>query len=144
LLTLLAPAAHAQAGPGIEASGGAVAAFARHEFWGAVLAVGLRSARRERLVIGGALGTAAGARAGRAEVAVQLLLNPSARTGVTVYGGIGATYAVRRGARGAGYLLLVVGVERGAASSPGWYLEAGLGGGVRLAAGVRIRRLRRR
>jgi hypothetical protein len=69
---------------------------------------------------------------------------PTSWPSTVASGGLGIAYTVRQTARAAGYLLLLAGVERGAATSPGWYVELGLGGGVRLAAGLRIRAFRGR
>jgi hypothetical protein len=42
-----------------------------------------------------------------------------------------------------GYLVLLLGIEAGPGARGGWALEAGVGGGLRLAAGYRWRRFAR-
>jgi hypothetical protein len=85
-------------------------------------------------------GRSAGQTAGRLEGTVQFLLNPATRRGVTVSGAAGVTVVAVSGSPTTAYLLLFLGIERAAALPWGWFAEAGLGGGARLAAGVRQRR----
>jgi hypothetical protein len=134
----------AQRSAALEVSLGGVAALAREAFVGGSVGVAARGRARERLALSVAGGSVDGTRAARVEPSLQFLLNPGARAAPTLYGGLGIAYTVRQTARAAGYLLLLAGVERGAATSPGWYVELGLGGGVRLAAGLRIRAFRGR
>ncbi len=141
VLLLLPGAVAAQARRGLELGVGGLFAAAREEFVGGALGLAIRGVHRERMGLTLAAGHQDGEPAGRVEPSAQFLLNPMA-AGVTVYGGLGVAYVLRRGAASAGYLLLLLGVERGAARSPGWYVELGLGGGVRVAAGVRVRALR--
>ena len=102
--------------------------------------VALRSLGRTRFALSAGAGVGeGGATAGRAELAVHFLLNPRARTGLAAYVGGGA--AVADAGDGAnGYLVLLAGLERSPGSRSGWFLEAGLGGGMRVAAGWRWRR----
>ena len=75
----------------------------------------------------------------RAQLTVQLLVNPAARTGVAMYAGLGAAFAGRRGAPGQGLVAVLLGVEHTPGSFNGWFVEAGFAGGVRAAAGWRMR-----
>jgi hypothetical protein len=107
----------------------------------AMAAAGLYGAVRP----GGRLRLAATAEAGtqkesvatRGEVLFHFLLVPGARRGAGVYGLGGAAWS--SGPREGGYLVLGVGVEWAPAGRSGWALEAGVGGGVRIAAGYRWR-----
>ena len=92
---------------------------------------------RFALMAGAGLGEG-GEGAWRAEIAGHFLLNPRAQTGVGAYVGGGA--AVADGGDGAdGYLVLLAGIESSPGRRSGWALEAGLGGGLRVAAGWRWR-----
>jgi len=77
--------------------------------------------------------------AGRAELLGQFLLSPrSARPGWYAGGGLAGVFA--SGADN-GYLVLMVGVESRPGGRGGWFVEAGVGGGARIAAGYRWRKL---
>ena len=141
-LLLLVPVAvpAQQRQPGLEASVGGVAAFARRTFAGGALGLAWRGGGQGRAAVtvaGGVLGSDPGA---RLEASAQFLVNPAARSGATLYGALGAAYVVARGSPGAGYVLILVGAERAAGRGVGWFVEAGLGGGARVAVGVRARR----
>lgn len=76
---------------------------------------------------------------GRAELLGQFLLNPySERLGWYAGGGVAGVFA--SGADN-GFLVLMVGVESRPGGRGGWFLEAGIGGGARFAAGYRWRKL---
>ncbi len=102
----------------------------------------LRTSRRVRLSAGAALGESAGELAGRGELLLHFLLTPGARSGTGGYaaGGIAAV----TGPVDQGYLVLTLGLEAGPGSPTGWFLEAGIGGGARVAAGFRRRWFGRR
>jgi hypothetical protein len=68
-----------------------------------------------------------------------MLVNSLSRTGVGVYGGVGAAFAARERTPGRGYLALVLGVEGRPGRRRGWYAETGFAGGVRVAVGWRLR-----
>lgn len=87
-----------------------------------------------------AVGEAGGAAGVRARAAVQFVLKPAARAGTSPYAGVGLAFAGSEGAHGAGYLAVVLGLEAAPARSRGWFVEAGVEGGVRVAAGLRWRR----
>ncbi|HXF95965.1 MAG TPA: hypothetical protein VNI61_07660 [Gemmatimonadales bacterium] len=139
LTVVLAGRAPAQRPGVIEFGAGGLATFASSDFAGAALSVARRSGQgRVAAVIAGG-GTGEGA-ALRAEATAQFVLNAGARRGVTLYGAAGVAYLGARGSRGRGYLTLFLGVEGAAARPRGWFLEAGFGGGARVALGLRWRR----
>ncbi len=74
---------------------------------------------------------------GRAELLAQFILSPRQLRGVSPYGFGGVAGETGRGTRG--YLVLGVGLESAPAARSGWAIEAGAGGGARLAAGWRWR-----
>lgn len=119
---------------------GALGALARWTFSGAGLGVARRVGNQTRLALFAAGGTLDGAAALRLDGAAQFLVTPAARSGAGVYGGAGLAFQGARRARGAGYLLALLGLEGTPGRHAGWYVEVGLGGGVRLAAGWRWRR----
>lgn len=98
---------------------------------------GLRISRRVRLSAGAGLGGSDGQTAWRGELLAHFLLSPGARSGVGGYaaGGVAAV----DGVEDEGYLVLTVGIESRPGGRSGWFVEAGVGGGARLAAGYRWR-----
>jgi hypothetical protein len=83
------------------------------------------------------LGAAGGRVAWRGELLAHFLLNPEKRQGAGFYLAGGAAAAKASGTTG--YLVLTIGVEERPAAASGWNLEAGVGGGPRLAFGYRWR-----
>lgn len=134
-----------------EVGAAAVATWARWDLAGAGVSLAYRppaagggiggQGRLAVLVVGGGLD---GRTAVRAEATVQYLLNPGTRGGVTLYGAAGTAFVGASGVRGAAYLAIFLGLEQGAARRSGWFVEAGVGGGARVAAGVRWRRFKTR
>ena len=121
---------------------GAAAAVARRTFAGAEVGLAYRPGGQSRVALAVAAGTAAERTAARAQLTLQFLVTPAARTGVGLYSGLGAALATRRGSPGAGFVALILGLEGAPGRRRGWqnwYLELGLGGGVRAAAGWRVR-----
>jgi hypothetical protein len=98
----------------------------------------VRLSERGRLALMLGAGGSDGDFAWRGEAAAHFLLSPRRRVGVAAYGGGGV--AVVGGPVERGYLLLTLGLESAPGSRSGWFAEAGVGGGVRLAAGWRWRR----
>jgi hypothetical protein len=96
-----------------------------------------RPSHRARLAVGAVLGGAGGEVAWRAELLAQFLLTPGAVRGVGVYGAGGV--AAVGGPEEEGYLVLALGVESRPGASAGWFAEAGVGGGARVAFGFRRR-----
>lgn len=132
------------AGPPLRAQGlaewqlGAVGLITGQEFAAASLGYAVRPPGRMRF--GGliAVGASDAGAAGRAEVAVGYLANPIKRRGVAPYVAGGLAVAATKATRNA-YLVVVLGIESRPAGSPGWFVEGGVGGGLRAAAGVRLR-----
>lgn len=97
----------------------------------------LRPTRRLRLLLSAGAGSAAGEFVFRSELLGHFLLSPATR-GIGLYGGGGV--ALVAGPHETGYLVLLLGVEQAPGGRSGWFVEGGLGGGVRGAAGYRWRR----
>jgi len=124
-----------------ELRAGATGVVAARDFWGLELGVARRAGQR-RAAITLAPGDAAGAPGVRVRAAVQVVLKPAARVGTSPYAGVGLAFAGARRAHGAGYLAVMLGLEAAPGRlGGGWYAELGLEGGVRVAAGVRWRRV---
>jgi hypothetical protein len=98
----------------------------------------VRTSGRTRISAGLGAGASDGRAAWRGELLAHFLLNPTRQWGVGVYGAGGL--AVVGGPVDQGYLVLTLGVEARPGAHSGWFVEAGVGGGARLAAGVRWRR----
>jgi hypothetical protein len=122
-----------------EAGVGGVAVLARGDFYGAALQAGYRAGGQARLSGAVAPGVVGDRAAIRADAAAEFMVMPAVRRGVGVYGGAGLGYQAAVGGRGAAFMSARIGVERAPGGRFGWYLEAGVGGGVRLAGGVRWR-----
>ena len=89
-----------------------------------------------------ALGWGQGEPGARAEGWLAFHLDPFRSRGAGVYAGAGGAFALVGGTT-AGYVMLVLGVEATPGRARGWYAEAGVGGGTRIAAGYRLGRVRR-
>jgi hypothetical protein len=96
-----------------------------------------RPSARFRIAATVAAGEAGGEMAARGELLGHFLLNPTNRGGTGAYAGGGV--AGTAGPDDRGYLVLLLGIEAGPGARAGWALEAGVGGGLRLAAGYRWR-----
>jgi hypothetical protein len=97
----------------------------------------LRMSRRFRISGAVGIGGSGGETAWRGELLAHFLLAPGRREGVGGYvaGGVAAV----GGVEDQGYMVLTLGVESRPRSRSGWFLEGGVGGGVRVAAGYRWR-----
>jgi hypothetical protein len=106
------------------------------EFVGAGAGAGLRFGRglRAALLVGGGW-SEPGRAAGRGELLATFHLTPFRRAAPAVYGGGGVAAQVADSLRG--YVVLLLGLEARPAAGGGWFAEAGVGGGVRLALGYR-------
>jgi hypothetical protein len=132
--------ARAQGPAGVEAGIQGLILSQRPVWWGGALVGGYRPGGKARLSVTLGAGRTDSRWSARGELLAHLLLSPARRSGAGVYGfgGIAGT----AGPRDQGYLVLGLGVERAPALGSGWMLEAGVGGGLRLAAGWRWRRFR--
>src|SRR3989442_12341202 len=122
-----------------ELSLGATAAMARRTFTGAELGVAHRPSGESRVALALAGGTSAARPAARAQLTLQLLVNPAARSGPGLYAGVGGAFAARRGSPGQGFLVVLLGLEAAPGGREGWDVELGVAGGVGAAAGGRVR-----
>jgi len=98
----------------------------------------IRTSQRTRISAGLGAGVSDGRAAWRGELLAHFLLNPTRRRGVGIYGAGGV--AAVGGPVDQGYLVLTLGLEARPGERSGWFVEAGVGGGARLAVGVRWRR----
>jgi hypothetical protein len=119
---------------------GAAASMARRTFAGAELGLAHRPSTDSRIALALAGGTAAGRAAARAQLTLQLLVNPAVRSGTGLYAGVGAVFSARHASPGQGFLAVLLGLEGAPGRRASWYVELGLAGGVRAAAGWRVRR----
>ncbi len=115
-----------------------LAAFADSTFVGGGMGFAFRSRGRARLGISANVGAREGALAGRAELVVSYHLNPFLRRGLAPYAGGGVTVGWT-GDEFVEYVVALVGVETSPGRRSGWFVEAGIAGGVRASAGFRIR-----
>jgi hypothetical protein len=99
----------------------------------------LRTSRRTRVSAAVGAGASGGDAAWRGELLAHFLLAPTRRSGAGVYGAGGV--AVVGGPVDQGYLVLALGLEGRPGARAGWFVEAGVGGGARVALGYRWRRL---
>jgi len=103
--------------------------------------MGWRPSARLRLGLTAVVGEAAGERAGRFEGTLTYYANPLARR-IGLYGGGGLAVTVTEAAA-IEYVTLFLGIEGNPLGRVGWFAEAGVSGGLRLALGLRVRPGRR-
>lgn len=118
---------------------GAVTSMARRTFAGMELGLAHRPSGEARIALALAGGTAGARAAARAQLTIQLLVNASARSGAGIYAGVGTAVTARRGSPSQGFVALLLGLEGAPGRRQGWFVEAGLSGGVRAALGWRLR-----
>ncbi|HEX5004885.1 MAG TPA: hypothetical protein VFV65_06180 [Gemmatimonadales bacterium] len=136
----IAPAAVAAQGTVREWGLQGVAAFASPADYTAGLVAAVRPAARTRIALfaGGGL-TSDGGGVGRAELVGHFLLNPrSLRPGLYAGGGLAGVFA---SGDANGFIVVLVGIESRPGGPGGWFVEAGVGGGTRVSAGYRWRKL---
>jgi hypothetical protein len=97
----------------------------------------LRTSLRTRISAAAALGASDGETAWRGELLAHFLLSPTRRQGVGLYGAGGV--AVVGGRVDQGYMVVTLGLESRPGMPSGWFVEAVVGGGARLAGGYRWR-----
>lgn len=115
----------------------AIGTTAADPFVGGGFGVGVRQRGRfgfGATASGGAVGGELGA---RFEGAATFHLDPRRRAGVAPYGGAGL--AVVTSSNTAAYVLLVLGIESRPGARRGWFVEVGIGGGLRGSVGIRWR-----
>lgn len=122
-----------------ELSLGGATVIAHRAFVGAELGLARRPSDDSRVALALAGGTVAERPAARAQLTLELLVNPAVRGGPGFYAGVGGAFMARRGSPGQGFLAVLLGCEAVPGRRQGWYLELGFAGGVRVAAGWRSR-----
>ncbi len=124
-----------------------VGAFASTQFIGGGLGFALRSQGRMRVGLSASAGDLSrrpegGERAhtfgGRFELMGSYHVNPYKRSGLAPYAGGGVAVGATSDEMFE-YVLLVIGVETTPGGKSGWFAELGIGGGVRVSAGYRVR-----
>jgi hypothetical protein len=116
-----------------------VVTAAADRFVGVGAGWGVRSLGRLGLGITANVGDADGSLGARVEAVTVFHFNPFRRRGVGGYGAGGvAVVATDSGSRE--FLVLLMGLEARPGRRYGWFVEAGVGGGVRVSAGIRLRR----
>jgi hypothetical protein len=117
----------------------AIGVASRPGFGGGGGGLAFRDADRNRWQGVLAVGRLGAGVAARGDAVYHFLLDPRKRQGSALYGGGGLT-AQLAGGRVRPYVLLVVGAENAPGGTGGLFLELGVGGGVRFAAGYRWRK----
>jgi hypothetical protein len=91
-----------------------------------------------RFAVNGTAGALEQLFAVRGEGVLSFHLDPGKESGISPYAAAGiAAQATRLTTRG--YVLVLIGLEQRPGRPSGWFLEAGVGGGLRLSAGYRVR-----
>ena len=122
---------------GREVGAGVVATASDPALGVATVSGALRTSRRMRVSATVGAGVSDGRAAWRGELLAHFLLSPGRLRGPGLYGAGGV--AVVGGPVEQGYLVVTLGLEDRPAARAGWFVEAGVGGGARLAAGYRWR-----
>ena len=121
----------------------ATATVGEEHFLGGGVGLALRTGGRMRAALVTNVGAMEGEPAFRPEVLAFFHLNPFKRSGVAPYVGGGVTAVFCAGGTRE-YIVAVGGLEWRPGAPTGWFAEVGVGGGVRLAAGIQLRRRLRR
>ena len=129
--------AEAQSGYEVQLHG--VGTFGERRFLGAGAGVAYRPAGSARVGLALSAGARDSAFAGRGELVASYHLNPYQMRGVAPYAGGGVAVGATS-EEVFEYVVLFVGVETTPGAPTGWFAELGIGGGVRAAAGFRIKR----
>lgn len=143
LLAVLLSVGEAQAQRAAEWQVAGVVVATGDEFVGGGVGIALRPPGRIRLGLAAQVGSRGGTAAVRAEGVLSYHLHPTRRRGLTPYLG-GGVAVMATAAESVEFLLVHLGVESAPGGRAGWFFEAGAGGGVRVAAGVRVRLRERR
>ncbi len=140
-LLAAAPGITAQEPRGMEAGAAAVVLFSQDDFRGGGLLVAVRPGSGLRLEAGLFPGDRAGPEGTglRGELTLGYLMAPARPTGLGLYGRGGVAGESLDGRSGSGWLVLGLGLESAPGGPSGWFIEAGAGGGFRLAVGWRRR-----
>jgi hypothetical protein len=109
-----------------------------HRFMGGGIGLGVRPPGRTRISLAASAGDLDGTAAGRIEGLLSFHLDPGKERGLSPYSAAGLAANVTRHAT-KGYVEVLLGVEERPGRRSGLFVEVGIGGGMRLAAGYRIR-----
>lgn len=120
-----------------------LATLADERFLGGGIGLAMRTNGRMRVGAFASGGKYDGRTALRPELTAYFHLNPFKRSGVSPYVG-GGVAAVLTSDESVEYLVGSIGLEWKPGSSSGWFMEVGIGGGVRVAAGIQLRHRSRR
>jgi hypothetical protein len=115
-----------------------IGTFADDRFLGGGLGLALRGNGRMRVGAYANGGGFQGEAAFRPELMMSFHLNPYKRSGVSPYFSGGVAVVVAGETRE--YIVGSVGLEWKPGASSGWFVEAGIGGGLRVAAGFQLRK----
>ena len=123
-----------------EAGLATVVTFAEPAVYTAGLTASLRPSLRTRVALyaGGGVSDGEGVGAGGAGGPLSPQPAEPRTPGCTAAGGLAGVFG---SGFADGYIVLLVGVEGAPGGRGGWFVEAGIGGGARLAAGYRWRKL---
>ena len=110
---------------------------------GGGVGLALRTNGRMRVGVTINAGDLEGSAAIRPELLGSFHLNPYKRSGISPYAGGGVAVVYANGTTRE-YIVAFMGVESRPGQSMGWFAEAGVGGGVRFAAGLQVRKRRTR
>jgi opacity protein-like surface antigen len=116
-----------------------IGAAATPDYGGVGMGLYRRAAGRLSYGATATAGTSAGRFTLRTEGMLLFNLDPGRQSGVAPYGGGGVVWRLVDD-QSAGFLLILVGIESAPASSSGWFVELGVGAGLRGAVGWRTRR----
>lgn len=135
---MIASTATAQGAPAVTGVQGHVLTTISDEaLVGGGLGVEVRTAARVALIGTATVGRLSGSTGFRGEGLIVYRVTPGQGPGLAAYGGGGVTW--QRFAASREYLVAVFGVERSTEGGSGWFVEIGVGGGLRTALGFRIR-----
>jgi hypothetical protein len=138
-LAALPTAVPAQSAPEWRVQGLGTVAPAAQAFVGGGMGVVLRARTRLGFGLAAALGARDGNLAGRGEALLSFMLNPVGRGATGPYAAGGVAVVTDRTATNE-YLAATLGFAGRLGQRTGWFVEGGLGGGLRLAAGLAFRR----
>jgi hypothetical protein len=99
----------------------------------------IRTSLRTRISVAAGVGGALGETVARGELLAHFLLNPTGQRGWAPY--VAGGVAVESAPVSEGFVVLTLGLESRPGARSGWFVEAGVGGGARVAVGFRYRRL---
>src|SRR5437016_5325783 len=109
-----------------------------HRFMGSGIGLGVRPPGQTRISFTASAGDLDGSVAGRVEGLLSFHLNPGKERGFSPYSAAGVAANLTRQAT-TGYVEVLLGLEERPGRRSGLFVEVGIGGGMRLVAGYRLR-----